>query len=76
MNVRYIGIFGEVFAPGVRMQPIARGESVEVADDVASSLLEQPENWEQVVTKIGKSQTARVADTEPIDAAADAGEGV
>lgn len=66
MHVKYIGVHDEVFAPGVRMQPIQRGDVVEVSDDLASSLLEQQGNWEPV--KAGKSQTAKIAETLNTDA--------
>lgn len=51
MRIRYIGAHDEVLAPDVRFTPIARGEAVEVDDELGARLLEQRVNWEEASGK-------------------------
>lgn len=72
-TIRYIGPFEAVEfeqAPKTWTE-VARGDAVEVADDLADRLLEQPDNWELVAARkprAKKTETAPAAgesDTAP-----------
>lgn len=55
MKIEYVGVFDEVIVP--RHDLVAkRNEVIEVADDVAAALLEQPDNWQPATApKAGKA---------------------
>ena len=51
MHIRYVGPFPEgvrLPMPGGREVIVAHSEVIEVSDPLGHSLLEQPDNWEQV----------------------------
>ena len=49
MQVRYVGLFGEVIVPEVSAtETVKRGAAVEVEDTLAERLLAQRGNWEAV----------------------------
>lgn len=50
-RVQYIGPYDEVVIPDASNQKVMRGQAIEVADELANSLLGQDANWQKVTTK-------------------------
>lgn len=64
MRVRYHGPFVDgvrLEVPGSREVLVAHGEEIEVSDFLGRSLIEQPDNWEQVADKAPPAPATKTA---------------
>lgn len=61
-EIVYVGPFGSVDVPHLRLRGAAYGTPVEVTDDAAKSLLEQPDNWAAAGSPEAKAAAAAVAE--------------
>ena len=61
-QIVYCGPYDEVDVPAHRLRALA-GEPVDVSDEAAASLLEQPDNWAAAGSDAAKAAAKRVADT-------------
>lgn len=48
MKVKYVGAFASVDVPSARLVDVARGDVVDVPDQIGKGLCEQAENWQPV----------------------------
>lgn len=62
--VTYVGPHDEVYVPAAGVS-CRNGESVEVAADVATALLEQPDNWRAAAKQKTKPPTAPATEETP-----------
>lgn len=47
MQIKYVGIFDVADIPALDLVGVPRGTSIDVGDEIAESLLEQPANWQR-----------------------------
>lgn len=64
VTVRYVGPHPEIeFDPdGLGLTSLVRGETIDVPEETASSLLEQPANWQTVKTTANAPKSAPTAE--------------
>lgn len=62
-KIKNVSPIGDLFVPALGID-VALGETVDVPDELAASLLEQPANWVSGDSKKETSTPATVADSE------------